>query len=219
MFFKGYRIYKMLKRKSSSILICLLLCVGLCQTVQAQEISLQLGKDEVGLNELFTISITIENGSLKSYTNFPDIDGFAKRGTSSSSKTNIVNGQITSSQSINQRYLPLEEGTFTLEPFTIEVNGKSLSSQGKQIRVTKPVDRQQNSRRRRYDPFDDLFGEKREPEFVDVKEDAFLALSTDKDEVFVGEGFTATFAFYVADDNRAPLQFTEAGKQLSEKDP
>mgnify|MGYP001046171819 CR=1 FL=1 len=206
----------MLKIKSSSILVILMLCLGMVPQVRAQEISVQLGKDEVGLNELFTITITIENGSIKSYTNFPEIDGFAKRGTSSSSKTNIVNGQITSSQSITQRYLPLEEGRYTLAPFSIDVNGTTIESQGKSIQVTKPVDRPQNSRRRRYDPFDDLFGNRNEPEFVDVKEDAFLALTTDKDEVFVGEGFTTTFAFYVADANRAPLQFTEAGKQLSE---
>ena len=133
------------------------------------------------------------------------------------SKTNIVNGEISSSQSITQRYMPLEEGTYTLEPFSLEVNGTEVSSQGKTIKVTPPVERRQNNRRR-YDPFDDLFGRNRnntESEFMDVKEDAFLALTTDKDEVYVGEGFTTTFAFYVADANRAPLQFHEAGKQLS----
>lgn len=207
-------------RKSSRVLSALILLLAICQTALTQEISVSLGKDEVGLNELFTITITIQNGTIKSYTDFPEIDGFAKRGTSSSSKTNIINGQITSSQSIIQRYLPLEEGTYTLAPFSIDVNGKTVSSNGKNIKITPPVERQQRSRRGRYDPFsdpfDDLFGRERSPEFVDVKEDAFLALTTDKKEVFVGEGFTTTFAFYVADANRAPLQFHDAGKQLSE---
>lgn len=206
---------------SNRILSAILFALTICHGALAQEISIELGKDEVGLNELFTITVTIQNGSIKSYTDFPEIDGFAKRGTSSSSKTNIVNGQISSSQSIIQRYLPLEEGTYSLLPFSIEVNGESVSSNGKQIKITPPVERQQNSRRRRYDPFssdpfDDLFGRERSPEFMDVKEDAFLALTTDKSEVFVGEGFTTTFAFYVADANRAPLQFHEAGKQLSD---
>ena len=201
---------------SSRILGTIAIALLFFQTGFAQDVSIELGKDRVGLNELFTITVTIQNGTIKSYSTFPEIDGFAKRGTSSSSRTNIVNGQITSSQSIIQRYLPLEEGTFTLGAFAIDVNETTIESQGKTIMVTKPVDRPQNSRRRRYDPFDDLFGESRDPEFVDVKEDAFLALSTDKDEVYVGEGFTTTFAFYVADANRAPLQFHEAGKQLSE---
>ncbi|WP_189628988.1 BatD family protein [Roseivirga thermotolerans] len=197
---------------------CLLFCAG---SLWAQDISIELGPDEVGMNEMFTITVTVSNGSIKNYTDFPTIEGFAKRGTSSSSKTNIVNGQISSSQSIRQSYMPLEEGTYTLDPFTIKVNGIEISSQGKQIKVTPPVERRSNSRRR-FDPFgrdafDDLFGgrNRSEPEFVDVEEDAFLALTTDKDEVFVGEGFTTTFAFYVADANRAPLQFHEAGKQLS----
>jgi hypothetical protein len=41
-------------------------------------------------------------------------------------------------------------------------------------------------------------------------------LSTSKDEVYVGEGFTTTLSFLVADNNRAPMQFFELGKQLSE---
>lgn len=205
-------------RKSSRLFLLTILTLTTVASLQAQDISIKLGNDEVGLNELFTITVTLQNASIKSYDDFPDIDGFAKRGTSSSSKTSIVNGQISSSQSIIQRYLPLEEGTYTLKPFTMALNGVSVSSQGKRIKITPPVEKRRNSRRSRFDPFDDLFGrneEKKAPEFVDVREDAFLALTTDKDEVFVGEGFTTTFAFYVADANRAPLQFHEAGKQLS----
>lgn len=207
-------------RNFRGILSVLALIICLSASSFGQEITVQLGEDEVGMNELFTITVTITNESIKNYTDFPNIEGFAKRGTSSSSKTNIVNGQISSTQSITQRYLPLEEGTYTLEAFTMEINGTEISSQGKTIKVTPPVERRSNSNRRydpfSRDPFDDLFGRnKSEPEFVDVEEDAFLALTTDKNEVYVGEGFTTTFAFYVADANRAPLQFHEAGKQLS----
>lgn len=205
-------------RKSSCFFLLFAFTLLPFASLKAQDISIKLGNDEVGLNELFTITVTLQNGSIKSYDDFPEIEGFAKRGTSSSSKTNIVNGQINSSQSIIQRYLPLEEGTFTLNAFSMQLNGTKISSEGKKIRITKPVERRQNSRRNRFDPFDDLFGRnetRKAPEFVDVKEDAFLALTTDKDEVFVGEGFTTTFAFYVADANRAPMQFHEAGKQLS----
>ncbi len=112
-------------RKSNTLLLLIAFMLFPLASLKAQDISIQLGKDEVGLNELFTITVTLQNGSIKSYSDFPEIDGFAKRGTSSSSKTNIVNGQITSSQSIIQRYLPLEEGTFTLNSFTMELNGTS----------------------------------------------------------------------------------------------
>ena len=68
-------------RKSSSILILCLLTVLPALTLKAQDITVQLGNDEVGLNELFTITVTLKNGSIKNYTDFPEIDGFAKRGT------------------------------------------------------------------------------------------------------------------------------------------
>lgn len=186
--------------------------------LQAQEASISLGPGEIGENQAWTITITIENERLKSYDDFPDIDGFRKRGTSSSSNTQIINGQISSSQSITMTYIPTRQGTFSLKPFKMKVNGKLVNSKGTTIKVGPPVQRQQ-----RRDPFRSFFD--RDPfdsnsgsptEFIDVKDDAFLALTTNKSEVYVGEGFTTTLSFYVAEDNRAPLQFYELGKQLSD---
>lgn len=201
-------------RKSSLKFLVITFILGLSYVSQAQDIEVELGPDEVGVNQLFFIKVTIKNANLKNYSDFPQIDGFAKRGTSSSSSSSNINGRVTREQSIVQRYQPLEQGTFTVPAFSIDVNGKTLNSPGKKVTVTPAVQRQQ-------DPMDALFNRRgrnrqnKPPEFVDVKEDAFLALTTDKDEVYVGEGFTMTFAFYVADANRAPLQFNEAGKQLS----
>ncbi|MCE2734714.1 MAG: BatD family protein, partial [Flammeovirgaceae bacterium] len=65
-------------------------------TTFAQQVQLNLGPDEIGENQLWTISVTVQNDQLKSYDNFPDIEGFKKRGTSSQSSTNIINGQVSS---------------------------------------------------------------------------------------------------------------------------
>lgn len=184
-------------------------------TVTAQT-SIELGPDEIGENQVFTITITVKNERLKSYSDFPDITGFKKRGTSSSSSTNIVNGQISSSQSVTMSYSPVGQGSFHLPPFTMTVNGEQIDSPGKTINVTEPVKSQQR------DPFNNFFNrnpfddEEGEVEFVEIEEDAFLALTTSKDEVFVGEGFNTSLSFYVAEDNRAPLQFYQLGQQLSD---
>ncbi|MEM6524455.1 MAG: BatD family protein [Bacteroidota bacterium] len=184
----------------------------------AQEASIALGPTDIGENQAWTITITVKNERLKSYDDFPDINGFRKRGTSSSSNTQIINGQISSSQSITMTYLPTKQGTFKVSPFKMKVNGKIINSEGTTVKVGPPVQQQ-----RRRDPFRSLFD--RDPfdrsggeptEFIDIKDDAFLALTTNKKEVFVGEGFTATLSFYVAEENRAPLQFYELGKQLSD---
>lgn len=182
---------------------------------RAQQIQIQLGPDEISENQAWTISISVINDQLKSYGNFPDINGFKKRGTSTQSQTNIINGQVTSSQSVLMTYTPAQQGIITVPPFSIKINDQSVNSPGKKVKVGPPVQVQTR------DPFRSLFDGrdsfgKTEAEFVDVKEDALLALTTSKEEVFVGEGFTATLSFLVADNNRAPMQFHDLGRQLSE---
>jgi len=200
-----------------SIIFLVLICSGF--GLLAQDISIELGPDEIAVNEVFTITVKVEGETLKSYDKFPDIAGLVKRGTSSSSSTNIFNGQVTRSQSITQSYVPEREGTINIPAFSINVNGKVISSPGKKVEVG--AAKQQN-RSRRYDPFgsdpfEDFFGRNNESEeFVDLKEDAFFALTTDKDEVYVGEGVNTTLAFYVSNENRAPLQFHDLTNQLTD---
>lgn len=184
-------------------------------TVQAQDIQVTLGPDEIGENQGWTITVTVQNDRLKSYGDFPDLQGFRKRGTSTQSTTNIINGQISSSQSVIMTYMPVGQGVFTIPPFTMKVNDKLITVSGKKVKVGPPV-QQRDPFRSFFDrsPMDDFFG-RGETEFIDVKEDAFLALTTSKDEVYVGEGFNATLSFFVAEDNRAPLQFYDISRQLT----
>ena len=185
---------------------------------QTSSIQIQLGPDEIGENQVWTITVTVNNDRLKTYDNFPDIDGFRKRGTSTQSQTSMVNGQISSSQSVIMTYLPTKQGTFTIPPFKMKVNDQLISVSGKRVKVGAPVQQRSNDPFRSLferDPVQDFFG-RNEPEFVDVKEDAFLAITTSKDEVYVGEGFTTTLSFLVADNNRAPMQFYDLGKQLTD---
>lgn len=200
-------------------ILCIMFGILLSQHVFAQTVQVTLGPDEISENQTWTITVMVQNDRLKSYDNFPDIPGFRKRGQSTQSTTNIVNGQVSSSQSVIMTYLPEKQGTFTIPSFTMKVNDKTINVPGKKVKVG-PASQQQQQR----DPFksffdrntDDFFGSSGETEFVDIKEDAFLALTTSKDEVFVGEGFNATLSFFVSQDNRAPLQFYELGKQLAD---
>lgn len=183
----------------------------------SQNATIKLGNNEIGLNEYFTITIQVENDRLKQYSEFPTIDGFIKRGTSSSTTTNYVNGRMSSTQSLTQNYQATEQGTFVLPSFAILVNGGAVQSDGIKIVVGEPVQRQSRNSRSSRDPFSDLFGTQDDPsEFIDVEADAFVALSIDKKEVYVGEGFTATLAFYVAEANRAEMRFYDLANQITE---
>lgn len=189
------------------------------QIGKSQNIQISLGPDEIGQNQAWTITVTVNNERLKNYDNFPDIEGFQKRGTSSSSQTNIINGQISSSQSIIQTYVPLRQGTLNVPSFKMKVNDQFFSVAGKRVKIGAPVQTQQADPFRSFfdrDPMSDFFGRSEPTEFLDIKEDALLAFTTNKDEVYVGEGFTATLSFLIADNNRAPMQFHDLGRQLSE---
>ena len=203
--------------QSKILFFGILLASFLPSVLSAQNIQIVLGPDEIGENQVWTITVTVQNDRLKSYDNFPEISGFRKRGQSTQSTTNIVNGQISSSQSVIMTYLPEKQGTYTIPSFTMKVNDKAVNVPGKKVRVGPPLQQQQRDPFRNFfDRSTDDFFEGGDTEFVDIKEDAFLALTTSKDEVYVGEGFNTTLSFFVSQENRAPLQFYELGKQLAD---
>lgn len=192
----------------------LFLTLGSVGFAQAQAIKIILGPDEVAENQAWSISVTIQNDRFKSHDfAFPEIAGFRKRGTSSQSQESISNGQSTFSQTFSMTYLPTRQGNFTVPAFKMTVNGQSISSPGKKVKVGPPVQSQR-------DPYasdpNDFFGKNNNTEFIDIKEDAFLAITTNKSEVYVGEGFTTTVSFFVADKNRAPLSFHDLAHQLGD---
>jgi hypothetical protein len=180
----------------------------------SQKAKIQFGKTDIALNEFFEITVSLEEERIKNYSAFPEIDGFVKKGTSSSTSTTIINGAVSTLQSITQRYQAAKEGNYSLKPFSMTVNNASASSNGTNIRVGP-------AKQGGYDPFADMWsnfmnrGNERSVEFVDVKEDAFFAVTSNKKEVFVGEGFTLTIAFYVAETNRAQMNFYDLSNQLT----
>jgi hypothetical protein len=183
---------------------------------QAQKIEVTLGPDEMGENQLWPITIVVHDGELKSYDRFPDIKGMRKRDESHRSSTNYINGKVTSFQSRIMYYSADSKGRITIPSFTMTVNNKKIAVPGKTVTVkavsVKP--QQPSAQYPRTNP-DDFFGSE-EPEYVEVDDDAFLAVSTDKSEVYIGEGVNATLAFYRAETNRAILNFHDISRQLTE---
>jgi hypothetical protein len=185
----------------------------------AQDIQIKYGKTSIGLNEYFTISIVATNAAIESYGNFPDLPGFNKAGISSSSSTNIINGQVTSTNTIIQNYQPQKEGKIKIPAFTMKVNGVVVKGESVTVNVGPPVDRKVSDPFGidpfSFDPFEDYFrGEKKE--FVDIKEDAFFAVNVSKDDIYMGEGFNTTVSFFVSDENAAEMQFYDLSGQLQE---
>jgi hypothetical protein len=187
------------------ILLSFLGLLGLSSRAYSQEVAVRLGPDQFAINQLWTITITVKDERLRNYSNFPEVQGLVKRGTSSSSSTNYVNGKMSSSQSIIQNYQAMGEGKVVIPDFDITINNQSFSVKGKSIIATGPT---QSRRSNFQDPFQDFFQQKAPSEFIEVEADAFLALTTDKNEIYLGEGITTT--------NRADMKFYYLGAKITE---
>ena len=87
----------MLKATLKTLFFLLMILVSRAHAQQAQIV---LGPDEIGENQVWTISISLSNENLRTYENPPDIEGFQRRGTSTQSQTSIVNGQISSTYTV-----------------------------------------------------------------------------------------------------------------------
>jgi hypothetical protein len=123
-----------------------------------------------------------------------------------------INGQVSNETSIIQNYMPDKEGTITLPPFVMKINGQSVRSPGAKIVVGPPADNRASDPFA-YDPFEDFFG--KPGEGTDGKTDAFFSIQSNKKEIWAGEGITITISFFVADDNQAELNFYDVGNQLA----
>ena len=136
---------------------------------------------------------------------------------SSGSNTTIINGRMSSTETFTQNYAVIggRQGSYRLPAFKMVINGKSAESPGAMIKVGKP--------RQVRNPFEEFWGggtagRKQKPDdFLKLKSDAFFAVNTNKSEVYVGEGFNLTLAFYIGEQNQAIIDFSEnISRQLSD---
>ena len=185
-----------------------LLCFATPKMAVCQEITLEVGATTIGLNEDFEVTVTVKDGELKNYSEFPKINGLDKAEVYTSQSINFVNGQVSKTQAVTQRYRASRKGTYFLRPFTMTVNGEQVRHAGATIDV--------KAKAATNNPFDSFWGRSENTEYVSVKDDAFFSITTNKENPYVGEGFTITMSFYVAASNKATLNFYELGEQKAE---
>ncbi len=179
----------------------------------AQNATINIKNSTIPLNDFLELSVTLSDETIKNIGSFPEIPGFTKRGRTNSTETYSNGTTLQMKHIVTQSYQPSKEGTFSIKPFSVAVNGKNVSFRGGTVRVAGA------SQRNASDPFAaffELFDNRRLKEMANVKADAFFAITSDRNEVYVGEGFTLTVALYVARANQAEMGFYKAGEQIAE---
>ncbi|MDJ1495845.1 hypothetical protein QNI19_23115 [Cytophagaceae bacterium DM2B3-1] len=180
--------------------------------VIAQESTVELGSKTIAWDEPFAITLIIKNTQQPNvYSSFPEIKGFRKRDIVLVTSKETVAGKSLTVQRITQNYMAEKQGSFVLNDFVMTVNEKEVEVKGITISVTAPINPN-------YELLQDSTLAKEissvATEYANVKDNAFLALSIDKEQVYVGEGFTVSLAIYIADNNPIELVAYKTGEQL-----
>src|SRR4051812_33396584 len=108
----------------------------LSHSAVAQKVEITLGPDKISQNEAWTIAITVYDSRLKTYDKFPDIKGFRKGGTATRSLTSLIQGKITSTESVIMSYYPLKTGVIDVNSFGLKINDKYVKVAGKKVTIT-----------------------------------------------------------------------------------
>jgi hypothetical protein len=142
----------------------------------------------VGEQFRLTYTVNIRTSDLR----LPDLGNFqllSGPGTSSSSSVQIINGEVTQTQSVSFTYVlrATETGNYTIGPATITAGPDSYVSNPLKIEVVSDSEgrRAVADRPPESSSSPDISGE-----------DIFVRILTDKNELYQGEGVVATFKLY-----------------------
>jgi hypothetical protein len=217
--------------------ISIFFCFFLCFTTKAQQnndVSLIIGEKNITLEDPFIVTVIVKfvGDAQTPETLFPELPNFTKRGFSKLTARSFVSGQPVSTCTITQNYAAKKEGNLKVPNFKVIVNGTDLKSESFVVKVGKAAianpdkketnnpdnlnNKNPDNPDKKEDFTDFIEGNNNSPELtnLNIKEDAFLSLSSSKSNPYVGEGFTITFAFYVADNNTAEIQFDRNEVQI-----
>ncbi|WP_461074652.1 BatD family protein [Spirosoma flavus] len=164
--------------------------------------SIELGSTTFPIERPFAISVIIPNSETRATVNFPDIDGFTKKGILTSTTTSEVGGDNVVSQIITQNYQARAPGRYRLPPFKITVNDKTVESEGATL-IVQPATGTQSAGNTQLTT-----------ENITPTGAAFLSLRTSRNSIYSGEGVAMTLSFFVADNYPYILNFVALDRQL-----
>ncbi|WP_423127326.1 BatD family protein [Gaoshiqia sp. Z1-71] len=159
------------------------------------------GPNIVTVGEQFRLSFTLNDRG--SDLKLPDMSGFdilMGPSTSQSSSFQMINGQTT--QSVTFSYIFIlrakEEGNFTIRPASINVDGKVYESNDLKIQVVRSQASQQSQPQQQQQQSQQQGQASASAELS--KEDLFVRVELDKQNVYKGEQILATVKIYVSPD-------------------
>lgn len=174
---------------------------------QTEEISVEMGKQNLVLNQPFILSVVVKNNTNRPSVQFPELEGLQKRSASATSTTSTIGGKIVLVQTISQQYFAMQEGRYEIPPAVITVDGIKAKTEAITLTFIKgetdPI-----STEKGIDESEIISSEETS------SEDVFLSVRTSKSTVYVREGFAVRLSLYVAKSAPIEMDFYQLDTQL-----
>jgi hypothetical protein len=184
-----------MKRKYS-ILLLLLLNTSLLFAADIR-FTASVSKTEVGTTEQFEVTFSV-NGNGDRFTP-PLFNGFlVVSGPNVSTSMSVINGNASSSMAYSYELVAVKEGTYTIGPASIVVNGKLLHTEPIKIKVKKGQAPSQNNNAaaRRGSGGGPAGGVTIHEAGTNIAKSLFIKAVVDKSSVYLGEQITLTYRLY-----------------------
>lgn len=173
--------------------------------VQAQNIdnpfSVELQGTNITSSEPFSIIVTVVGIENVPAILFPDIRNFQKRETIKSSQQEKVGNKNVVKHLITQNYYPQNKGVFQTGTIEVLLNNQVLRKEGITVIVRSSDESQELA-----DVLPQLESE--------ATQRVFLAVTVNRNQVFVQEGFNMRLSLLIANENTVEMDFYEPEKQL-----
>jgi hypothetical protein len=174
-------IHQNLKMKKFVLTIFLVLSI-LTNIYSEISISASVDKNIVSLSDQLTLQVTV-SGDVNNLPNptLPQLTDFQVYSSGRSQNISIINGQVSSTINFTYILSPRKIGNFTINPITINYQGKTYQTQPINIQVVQSQPKQLSVQNNVYK------GEAKE---------LFVETVVDKHKVYVNQQITLTFRFY-----------------------
>ncbi len=194
------------------ITISLFMAVLLAANAHASDdikLNITATPDHLPPGSAFRLTVTVEGEGLENPPEpaLPPLNDFEIVGQSTSRRVSMTGLSMSVSRSVTYQVLAQKEGTFEIPPIILEYKGKKYSSEPITITVdtNAPKPKGPTTARRRTPAFPDLGGLFdddffRAPQKMIDKNDLFVTMNVDKDNVVQYEQVIATFSFLRAVD-------------------
>lgn len=173
--------------------VCVLSLTLICYASDIQ-LEVTVDRNKIALGEPLQLNLAFQGMQNVSAPSLDKIEGFDARYLGPSTMVSIVNGVVTSSITHIYTLVPLKTGTFTIGPFSIETQGRTLTSKPITIEVvsTSPAGQQPYSSGQAL--------QEPSPAKIDtegLKDRIFLILSAGKRKAYLNEIMPLTIKLYV----------------------